>query len=176
MRVAFVVPHKFTPVPLQHYYVNSFTCSHKDIFPDFRRLQQHVTGRRCSIKGYSHIGTISPRDGAAEQAKDLLVIGRARLLAGDTSSSLEMFRRAADLDPRNCTAKVELGRALIACGMRMEGFESLVAAFQLDSLCPGAKDAFREYYRAEIEVPTCYILQRIHCRSNLVWIFFALVC
>lgn len=69
----------------------------------------------------------------------------------ELTENVELLQSAVDLNPRSAVARAELGRALVRVGKAAQGFESLVAAFEIDSLCPGAKDGFREYYHAEIE-------------------------
>ncbi|CAN0457701.1 unnamed protein product, partial [Scytosiphon promiscuus] len=83
--------------------------------------------------------------------EELLALGRRHALAGDLESAVRQFDRAASLVPRSALCKAELGRALVRLGRADEGFNSLVDAFGIDSLCPGIKDGFREYYRSQIE-------------------------
>lgn len=82
----------------------------------------------------------------------LLALGRQQTKAGDVESAVYQFERAASQAPRSAVCQTELGRALVRLGRGQEGFNCLVTAFGIDSLCPGVKDGFREYYRAEIEV------------------------
>lgn len=86
--------------------------------------------------------------------EQLLALGRRHAQDGDLESAILQFERAASQAPRSAACKVELGRALVQVGRAEEGFDCLVAAFGIDSLCPGVKDGFREYYRAEIEAST----------------------
>ena len=96
--------------------------------------------------------------------EDLLAVGRRRTQADDLASATRQFQRAVDLAPRSAVCRAELGRALVRQGKRGDGFSSLVAAFEIDSLCPGVKDGFLEYYRAEIEVRhCCCFLHRCCC-------------
>eukprot|EP00904_Undaria_pinnatifida_P003604 jgi/Undpi1/13244/HiC_scaffold_8.g02906.m1 len=88
---------------------------------------------------------------SAANVEDMLAIGRRHTLAGDLPSATQQFQRAVELAPRSALCKAELGRALVRQGKPGDGFSSLVAAFEIDSLCPGVKDGFLEYYRAEIE-------------------------
>ena len=81
----------------------------------------------------------------------LLALGRRHAQDGDLQSAVLQFERAASQAPRSAVCKVELGRALVRVGRPEEGFSCLVDAFGIDSLCPGVKDGFLEYYRAEIE-------------------------
>lgn len=91
----------------------------------------------------------SANSAAAEE--QLLALGRRYTLGGDLESAVRQFELAASQAPRSAVCKAELGRALVRLGRRADGFNCLVAAFGIDSLCPGVKDGFREYYRAEIE-------------------------
>lgn len=91
--------------------------------------------------------------------EDLLAIGRRHILANDHALAVGIFELAVELAPRSAVAKVELGRALVRAGKAGEGFNILVGAFEIDSLCPGVKDGFREYYRAEIEASTTVTVQ-----------------
>lgn len=97
-------------------------------------------------KDLSSSGTSSSND-----VEQLLAFGRRLILENDATSAVQKFERAVNLAPRSAVAKSELGRALVRCGRPVDGFNSLIAAFEIDSLCPGVKDGFREYYRAEIE-------------------------
>ncbi|CAM9781539.1 unnamed protein product, partial [Ectocarpus sp. 12 AP-2014] len=90
-----------------------------------------------------------PDNGA--NTERLLALGRQQTQAGDLESAVYQFERAASQAPRSAVCQIELGRALVRLGRGQEGFNCLVAAFGIDSLCPGVKDGFREYYRAEIE-------------------------
>ncbi|CAB1106042.1 GT41 [Ectocarpus sp. CCAP 1310/34] len=90
-----------------------------------------------------------PDNGA--NTERLLALGRQQTQAGDLESAVYQFERAASQAPRSAVCQTELGRALVRLGRGQEGFNCLVAAFGIDSLCPGVKDGFREYYRAEIE-------------------------
>lgn len=105
---------------------------------------------------------------AAEHAPGLPRIPHPRSLATENSSSsmLKTLQRRVDLEPTNCISRVELGRALVACGRRTEGFESLAVAFELNSLCPGVKDGFREYYQAEIDVSFILVVVRVCAASR----------
>ncbi|CBJ28382.1 UDP-N-acetylglucosamine--peptide N-acetylglucosaminyltransferase, family GT41 [Ectocarpus siliculosus] len=90
-----------------------------------------------------------PDNGA--NTERLLALGRQHTQAGDLESAVYQFEQAASQAPRSAVCQTELGRALVRLGRGQEGFNCLVAAFGIDSLCPGVKDGFREYYRAEIE-------------------------
>ncbi|CAM9655738.1 unnamed protein product, partial [Choristocarpus tenellus] len=81
----------------------------------------------------------------------LLAKGCRELRDGDYDHATETYSIAVMLESRSAEAHCGLGKALIAAGNRTDGFESLVTAFQLDSLLPEVKDGFREYYRKEIE-------------------------
>ncbi|CAM9927499.1 unnamed protein product, partial [Ectocarpus fasciculatus] len=83
--------------------------------------------------------------------EELLALGRRQTQAGDLEAAIYQFERAASQAPRSAVCQTELGRALVRLGRGQAGFNCLVAAFGIDSLCPGVKDGFREYYRAEIE-------------------------
>lgn len=83
--------------------------------------------------------------------EQLLALGRHHTLEGNLESAVRQFELAASEAPRSAVCKAELGRALVRLGRPADGFNCLVAAFGIDSLCPGVKDGFREYYRAEIE-------------------------
>lgn len=90
--------------------------------------------------------------GGGSNAEDqLLALGRRHAQAGDLDSAVLQFESAASQAPRSAACKVELGRALVRVGRPAEGFNCLVDAFGIDSLCPGVKEGFREYYRVEIE-------------------------
>lgn len=93
-----------------------------------------------------------------DSVQQLLALGRRYAVAGNLLSAVQEFERAVNLAPRSAAAKVELGRALVQYGKPEQGFNSLVAAFEIDSLCSGVKDGFREYYRAEIEA-SCVMSQ-----------------
>lgn len=84
--------------------------------------------------------------------EELLDTGRRYSLINDFSNAVQVFRQAANLDPRSAVALSVLGRALVHDGKAAEGFEMLISAFELDSLCPGLKEGFRDYYRFEIQV------------------------
>lgn len=101
---------------------------------------------------------------------DLLVLGRRHALANDDALAVGVFERAVELAPRSAVAKVELGRALVRTGKAGEGFNMLVGAFEIDSLCPGVKDGFQEYYRAEIEVGTtdCTVFCTVVCYTLIL--------
>lgn len=81
-----------------------------------------------------------------------MILGRSHATAGNPKSAVQAFQQAVALEPRSASARADLGRALIRSGKRSKGFDSLVAAFKIDSFCPGVKDGFREYYEAEIKV------------------------
>lgn len=93
--------------------------------------------------------------GESNAEDQLLALGRRHAQDGDLESAVLQFERAASRAPRSAVCKVELGRALVRVGRPEEGFSCLVDAFGIDSLCPGVKDGFLEYYRAEIEVRDC---------------------
>lgn len=112
-------------------------------------LQDHDLAM-CSSDGTP----AAAHDSTLGEAMRFLELGCAYNAEGHISAAVEVFRRAVELVPRSAVARAELGRALVRCGLRSEGFESLVASFELDSFCPGVKDGFVEYYRAEIEVIT----------------------
>lgn len=82
----------------------------------------------------------------------LMDLGRSHATAGNPEYAVQAFENAVALEPRSALARADLGRALVLSGRRSKGFDSLVAAFEIDSFCPGVKDGFREYYEAEIEV------------------------
>lgn len=90
--------------------------------------------------------------GGHHAEEQLLALGRRLAQDGDLESAVLQFERAAGQAPRSAVCKVELGRALVRVGRSDEGFNCLVDAFGIDSLCPGVKEGFLEYYRAEIEV------------------------
>lgn len=81
-----------------------------------------------------------------------MILGRSHTTAGNLESAVQAFEHAVALEPRSASARADLGRALVRSGQRSKGFDSLVAAFEIDSFCPGVKDGFREYYEAELEV------------------------
>lgn len=89
--------------------------------------------------------------GGHNAQEQLLASGRRFAQDGDLESAVLQFERAASQAPRSAVCKVELGRALVRAGRPDEGFNCLVDAFGIDSLCPGVKDGFLEYYRVEIE-------------------------
>lgn len=95
--------------------------------------------------------------------EELLAPGRQYALAGDLESAVIHFERAATQAPRSAVCKAELGRVLVRLGRAEEGFNSLVDAFGIDSLCPGIKDGFREYYRAEIQASSFDSSHRAEC-------------
>ncbi|CAN0256300.1 unnamed protein product, partial [Discosporangium mesarthrocarpum] len=93
------------------------------------------------------------RGGAeGDELTSLLQKGWQKLESGDHDGAVSSYDLAAGLDPSSAAARCGLGRALIRKGRLEEGFESLLIAFGQDSLCPGVKDGFREYYRKEIEI------------------------
>lgn len=89
---------------------------------------------------------------APEDQNELLGLGRSYISRNDTASAVEAFRSAVKMNPHSAMALSELGRALVRDGKTDEGFSTLIAAFELDSLCPGLKDGFREFYQAGIKV------------------------
>lgn len=117
-----------------------------------RQSRLVATALRCTGGAIEEPHKVNTTSGGVE---DLLAIGRR---ANDHALAVEIFERAVELAPRSAVAKVELGRALVRAGKTGEGFNILVGAFEIDSLCPGVKDGFREYYRAEIEASTVTVL------------------
>lgn len=108
--------------------------------------------------GAAGLDSSSPNRAAEEQ---LLAIGHQHTLEGNLDSALRQFELAASQAPRSAVCKAELGRALVRLGRSADGFNCLVTAFGIDSLCPGVKDGFREYYRAEIEASLPHALLRL---------------
>lgn len=109
----------------------------------------------------------SSANSAAEE--QLLALGRHHTLEGDLESAVRQFELAVSEAPRSAVCKAELGRALVRLGRPGDGFNCLVAAFGIDSLCPGVKDGFREYYRAEIEarLAAYRVLLHYHTHASL---------
>lgn len=142
-------------------------ATHNQVAPAVRHMVNHRRAPRAA-PGLSippgdgddpHTEPMQPHeheDTSTTRVEDLLGFGRRHTLTGDLASAAQQFQRAVDLAPRSAVCKAELGRALVRQGKRGDGFHSLVAAFEIDSLCPGVKDGFLEYYRAEIEVSRCY--------------------
>lgn len=103
-------------------------------------------------KGDSSTTECSSTTLSTETYGQLIILGRSHATAGNPKSAVQAFQQAVALEPRSASARADLGRALIRSGKRSKGFDSLVAAFKIDSFCPGVKDGFREYYEAEIKV------------------------
>lgn len=115
-----------------------------------RRLKRLRSSSREVSDGCDMMATYRfPTEASMEE---LLDAGRRYSSINDFSHAIEVFRQAANLDPRSAMALSELGRALVHDGKAAEGFETLICAFELDSLCPGLKEGFRDYYRIEIQV------------------------
>lgn len=132
-----------------------WASNHRHVFVTTRRPRNACSAAlKASPLEQDHAASSAqhrPSAGTNGVEEELLARGRQHALAGDLESAVRQFEWAASQSPRSALCKAELGRALVKLGRAEEGFNSLVDAFGIDSLCPGIKDGFREYYRAEIE-------------------------